>query len=163
MTAEWRARLDNAGIGAAVVNAIAPAADVHGIFECAKGGSGEIGFGAAPDAYAAFYASRNGLTVALEPEDASAFARQHDFSLLAKSPRTHYVRVPHSALEDPMLHDSLTKALDLAVVRSWQGPRWERGPDSAARAALVPKCPVHHYELAKNGWCMGCDDVAPAL
>jgi hypothetical protein len=104
------------------------------------------------------------MVLALSPEYAVPFASALDLSCNAKNDSTHYVRVPSDMLLDERAAARVEEALETAVIRSWQGPRWNRGRDGAASGKLAPSCPLHHYELAVgNAWCLGCDDVAPTL
>ena len=119
--------------------------------------------GAAPDAYAAFYVSHRGITLAMEPERARKFAQGAGLSVIAKNSTTHYVRCPLSAFSVEGFADRLAEEADASMIRSWSGPRWDRAGGQGAPTGLPPRCPVHHYELAADGYCMGCDDVAPAL
>lgn len=147
----------------AVISAIAEAAAPHQLFECAKGGSGEIGFGAAPDAYAAFYVGRSGLALALTPEGAKPLILA-GFRLLKSNPTTQYVRVKNADAEDRVRRPLVLTALDAAMVKSTRGPTWNRGPGGGGKAAKVqPTCHLHHYELSVSGQCMGCDGRPPAL
>jgi hypothetical protein len=160
---EWQQAASGAGAPDEVVALLEQSATGHGLFECARGGSGEIGLGAEPDAYAAVYVGRSGLSLALSPEQAADLASACGLSRLERNPTTHYVRVPAGRLDDRSVVDRVREAIGIAVDRSWRGPRWTRGTTTGPLARIAPTCPVHHYELAVNGWCTGCDDVAPAL
>lgn len=104
------------------------------------------------------------MTIALDPEDAAKVSAAHSLSLITKTPRTHYVRVPHDRLTEPAVAAAARETLDRAVQRSWVGPRWQRGADSGGTPAkLVPTCPVHGYELSISGEGMGCDGKPPEL
>src|SRR4051794_17333925 len=127
MTTGWREACQAAGADSKVLDVLQGVAQTHGLHECARGGGGEVGLGAAPDAYAAVYVGRRGMTIALEPEDAAKVGSAHDLSLIAKTPRTHYVRVPQHRLTEVGVGAAVKAALDRAVQRSWQGPRWRRG------------------------------------
>ncbi len=91
---EWQQAASGAGAPDEVVALLEQSATGHGLFECARGGSGEIGLGAEPDAYAAVYVGRSGLSLALSPEQAADLASACGLSRLEKNPTTHYVRVP---------------------------------------------------------------------
>ncbi len=72
-------------------------------------------------------------------------------------------RVPVDLLEHRGVDVTrVREAIGIAVDRSWRGARWTRSTTTGPPARIAPTCPVHHYDLAMNGWCTGCDDVAPA-
>lgn len=163
MFEQWEHAATAAGAPEQVVDLLRQSAIGHGLFDCARGGSGEIGLGAEPDAYAAVYVGRFGLSLALSPEHAAELSTSCALSRVEKNPTTHYVRVPHTRLNEADVAERVREAVGIAVDRSWRGPRWTRGTSDGAPARIAPTCPVHHYELAVTGWCTGCDDKAPAL
>lgn len=103
------------------------------------------------------------MSIALEPEGAGALSASQDLLLITKTSRTHYVRVPRHRLSDMDTASKIRTALDRAVQRSWQRPRWQRGGASGAPAKLTPTCPIHHYSLSVSGECMGCDGKPPEM
>jgi len=160
----WREAAENAGATAGVMEILSSVADVHGLHPCARGASGEIGLGAAADAYAAVYVSVRGLTIALEPEIARSLADAFGLARLAKNPTTHYVKVPSDRFADPAVAARVRVDLERAVQRSWEGPRWQRKSEGGALAKLMATCPIHNYQLpVTGGWCMSCDGPAPTL
>jgi hypothetical protein len=159
----WREIVEGLNAHPAVISAIEEAAAPHQLFACAKGWSGEIGFAWAPDAYAAFYVGKNGLAVALTPEDARRLTSV-GFPLLKSNDTTHYVRIKNADAEDPSRRALVLTALDAAMVKSTKGPTWKRGPNSDGKSAKIqPTCHLHGYELSVTGECTGCDGRPPAL
>lgn len=163
MQSGWESAAEQAGVAAEVMQVLSALAQVHDIYVCARGGSGEIGMGAAPDAYAALYVSRRGMTLALEPDVAKDLAGPLGLSLVAKNPTTHYVKCPTERYGEPAFTARVLEAAEVALNRSWRGPRWDRLGASSGAGRLQPTCPVHIYELSATGFCMGCDDQAPVL
>jgi hypothetical protein len=119
--------------------------------------------GAAPDAYAALYVSHRGITLALDPADAKDLAGAFGLNVIAKNASTHYVKCPSARFAEVPFADRVRLSAGRAVLRSWQGPRWNRIGEAGSAAKMQPTCPIHNYELSASGICMGCDDVAPAL
>ena len=70
---------------------------------------------------------------------------------------------PTGRFSDLKLRDRTHHAAEMALIRSWQGPRWDRLGTSGSPAKVLRYCPIHNYELSATGFCLGCDDVAPAL
>lgn len=56
--ADWCEACEVAGADTKVIAALDETAQTHGLHECARGGGGEVGLGAPPDAYAAVYVGR---------------------------------------------------------------------------------------------------------
>lgn len=50
---DWRLAAESAGAGPEILEMLSAVNTTHGLHPCARGGSGEVGLGAAPDAYAA--------------------------------------------------------------------------------------------------------------
>lgn len=163
MNSDWREAAQAAGVSPEVFNILRALAEAHGLHPCARGGSGEIGMGAAPDAYAAFYVSHRGITLALDPADAQDLASEFTLPLVSKNPTTHYVKCASAKSGDEDFMLRVHQAAENALVRSWKGPRWDRLGASGSSAKVQPTCPVHHYELSVSGVCMSCDDVPPEL
>lgn len=163
MSAEWLEAAEAAKVDGALIDLLSGIASGRGLHPCARGGSGEIGIGAAADAYAAFYISSRGITFALDPQDARGFAGAHDLSLMAKNSTTNYVTCPNARLSDDGLMARLRIEAERAWDRSWQGPRWARTGAASSIAKVAPTCPIHFYELSLSGYCMQCDDQAPSM
>jgi hypothetical protein len=163
MESDWRSAAEHAGVPPQVMTILSELANTHGIHPCARGSSGEIGMGAAQDAYAAFYVSNRGITLALDPDQAKDLAGPLALTLMPKNPTTHYVTCPSGRFTEPSFATRVSEAAEAALIRSWQGPRWDRLGTGGASGRLLPTCPIHGYELSASGFCMGCDDQAPVL
>jgi hypothetical protein len=163
MNSDWREAAQAAGVTSEVFPILQALAEAHGLHPCARGGSGEVGMGAAPDAYAAFYVSHRGITLALDPADAKDLASKFNLPLVSKNPTTFYVKCASARFGEADFMSTVRQAAEHALVRSWKGPRWDRFGASGSLAKIQPTCPVHHYELSVSGVCMGCDDLAPEL
>jgi hypothetical protein len=163
MNSDWQGAAERAGVAPPVMTVLSSLADAHGLHPCARGHSGEIGMGAAQNAYAAFYVSHRGMTLALDPDQAKALASPLGLALLAKNPTTHYVTCPSNRFSERTFAARVSEAAEAALTRSWHGPRWDRSGTGGASDKLQPTCPIHGYELSATGFCMGCDDQAPIL
>src|SRR4051812_22178722 len=126
---------------------------MHGLHECARGGGGEVGLGAAVDAYAAVYVGKNGMSLALDPTVAQKLATDFNFPCRARNDTTSYVRVAKDRLADAAARSGVRDALEQAGTPSWPGPPWARGIRDRQPGQLVPVRPVHHLELAADGGC----------
>src|SRR4051812_38995946 len=138
MDRNWRQVAESADVLPVIVELLDEVDKSHGLHECARGGGGEVGMGAAPDAYAAVYVGKSGMSIALDPPVAKTLATTCELPLLAKTAATNYVRVKVDRLSDQVTRDRVSEALDAALKRSWHGPRWKRGIDDGKPVKLVP-------------------------
>jgi hypothetical protein len=141
-------------VDAAIIGIIRDVARARSI-ELTNPNTQDLALAAAHDAYAAMYATRTTLSIALEPSDARRLHDNHGFRLEAANDTTHYIHIAKTDLDDEALRPVVLDTLEAAVDRSFHGPRWNRGLDDQAQP-WGDLCPVHSLPKNLRGECDDC-------
>jgi hypothetical protein len=149
------AELEARRIDPAIVSLLIDIGRGHDLEICSDDGTKQLALAADPEAYAAVFVSRTGLSIAMDPVVARALGEQTGWRVEVKTHTTSYLHAPASDIRDgqvSLVRQALVDALD----RSFHGPRWQRG-GADQRHRHGDTCPRCGVQMSLLALCDNCD------
>jgi hypothetical protein len=151
--------LDGHGVDSRLAAAIRVVASTHSVERTSLPEASPLALGGAADAYTAVYVHAQRFSIAVDPEVARKARDRHGLAVQEKTDTTWYVQVGAGDL--PALASVVAELLEHAFVRSYQGPRWDRGLPQRPQTGVRATCSVHNIVRLPSGACSVDPDCSP--